>query len=297
MTHAFQPGILAPVPPLALYLSHVVTPGLDPRPGLAALAEIADGDRTVVGLGESLVRGLGASVHGLRAFPALTGSRHAIPSTPSDLWVWVRGDDRGDLFHQARRIGAALGSAFSLVESIDCFRHGEGRDLTGYVDGTENPDGDDAVRVAIAGADAAARPAPAGSSFVAVQRWQHSFERFDAMSREAQDLAIGRRRDDDAEIDDAPPSAHVRRTAQEDFDPQAFVVRRSMPWSDGARAGLMFVAFAASFDAFEAQLRRMAGLDDGIDDALFGFTRPVSGAYFWCPPVSGGRIDLGVLGL
>jgi putative iron-dependent peroxidase len=50
-------------------------------------------------------------------------------------------------------------------------------------------------------------------------------------------------------------------------------------------------------DAFEAQLRRMAGLDDGITDALFKFTRPVTGAYFWCPAMRRGRLDLAPLGL
>lgn len=65
-----------------------------------------------------------------------------------------------------------------------------------------------------------------------------------------------------------------------------------MPWNDGARAGLVFVAFGRSLDAYEAQLRRMVGEEDGIVDALFGFARPVSGAYFWCPPVKRGRLDL-----
>jgi putative iron-dependent peroxidase len=99
-------------------------------------------------------------------------------------------------------------------------------------------------------------------------------------------------------MDDAPPSAHVKRTAQESFEPEAFVVRRSMPWADGARAGLVFVAFGHSFDAFEAQMRRMVGEEDGITDALFGFTRPLTGAYFWCPPVgAAGRLDLRALGI
>ena len=70
-----------------------------------------------------------------------------------------------------------------------------------------------------------------------------------------------------------------------------------MPWAEGARCGLVFTAFGASFDAFEAQLKRMTGEDDGITDALFRFTRPLTGAYFWCPPVNGGRLDLAALGL
>jgi putative iron-dependent peroxidase len=62
-------------------------------------------------------------------------------------------------------------------------------------------------------------------------------------------------------------------------------------------AGLVFVAFGKSFAAFEAQLRRMVGAEDGIADALFKFTRPESGAYFWCPPMKAAHIDLSALGL
>ena len=74
------------------------------------------------------------------------------------------------------------------------------------------------------------------------------------------------------------------------------MVRRSMPWVAGADAGLVFLAFGKSFDAYEAQLRRMTGHDDGITDALFRFTRPLTGGYYWCPPVAGKVIDLSALG-
>jgi porphyrinogen peroxidase len=89
----------------------------------------------------------------------------------------------------------------------------------------------------------------------------------------------------------------VKRTAQESFEPEAFVLRRSMPWMMSMQAGLMFVAFGKSFDAFEAQMRRMAGFDDGITDALFTISKPVNGAYYWCPPMRGGQLDLRQLGL
>ena len=117
------------------------------------------------------------------------------------------------------------------------------------------------------------------------------------MPRAEQDNCFGRERDSNEELDDAPESAHVKRTAQEDFEPEAFVVRRSMPWVAGADAGLVFLAFGKSFDAFEAQLRRMTGHDDGITDALFRFTRPLTGGYYWCPPQGTVGIDLRALGL
>ena len=73
------------------------------------------------------------------------------------------------------------------------------------------------------------------------------------------------------------------------------MVRRSMPWVEGDDAGLNFIAYGKSFDAFEAVLNRMVGNEDGISDGLFRFTRPINGAYFWCPPVSGGHLDLSLI--
>ncbi len=278
-----QPGILQPLPPLSRYLVFALEPDTDVAAGLKALVELVDGDATVAGIGEAPLSAIGRSVAGLRPFPPLAGPGVSIPSTPAALWLWLRGDDRGELLLRGRRIEQALAPAFRLVETWDGFKHGSGRDLTGYEDGTENPEGEEAVAAAIA-AD--------GSSLVAVQRWEHNFSRFEAMQPEERDHCIGRRRSDNEELDDAPESAHVKRTAQESFDPEAFVVRRSMPWADASAAGLMFVAFGHSLDAFEAQMRRMVGLDDGIVDALFRFTRPLSGAYFWCPPIKGGKLQL-----
>lgn len=278
-----QPGILQPLPPLSRYLVFALEPDTDVAAGLKALVDVVDGDATVAGIGEATLSAIGRSIPGLRPFPPLAGPGVSIPSTPAALWLWLRGDDRGELLLRGRHLEQALAPAFRLVETWDGFKHGSGRDLTGYEDGTENPEGDDAVAAAIA-AD--------GASLVAVQRWEHNFSRFEAMQPEERDHCIGRRRSDNEELDDAPESAHVKRTAQESFDPEAFVVRRSMPWADASAAGLMFVAFGHSLDAFEAQMRRMVGLDDGIVDALFRFTRPLSGAYFWCPPVKGGRLQL-----
>ncbi|TPW17946.1 MAG: Dyp-type peroxidase, partial [Halothiobacillaceae bacterium] len=162
----------------------------------------------------------------------------------------------------------------------------------GYEDGTENPQGDEALKVAIVQGAGAGLD---GASFVAVQQWRHDFDRFDAMSDDEQDEAIGRRKSDNEELLEAPPSAHVKRTAQESFEPAAFMVRRSMPWVEGNDAGLNFVAFATSLDPFEVMLRRMVGQEDGVVDALFGFTRPISGGHYWCPPMKGGQLDLRAL--
>lgn len=289
----WQEGILAPVPRAARYLTFNLKEA-KPQETLRALGRAADGETCVVGLGVPLLEALGRAIEGLRPFARFPGAKADTPATPAALWCWLRGDDRGEIALHARKIGQLLAPAFGLDSAIDAFRYGRGLDLTGYEDGTENPRGKKAVEAAISDDK---MPGMKGSSFVAVQQWVHDLDRFDAMPRKDQDNTIGRRRRDNKELDRAPASAHVKRTAQESFTPEAFVLRRSMPWADAAREGLVFVAFGRSLDAFEALLKRMVGAEDGTVDALFAFTRPVTGAYFWCPPVKNGRLDLRAVGL
>ena len=162
-----------------------------------------------------------------------------IERAPEVLWVWLRGDERGEIVLRSQRLVRVLAPAFRLKESWDAFKYAEGRDLSGYVDGTENPTGDEAIHTAMIGAE---HPTIRGSSFVATQRWRHDFERLESMTEGEKDSSIGRRLVDNEEIDDAPETAHVKRTAQESFTPEAFVLRRSMPWAEGNAGGLMFVA-------------------------------------------------------
>jgi len=228
----------------------------------------------------------------MREMPALSGAAVEVPSAPAALWIWLRGEDRGVLVNLSRTLRALLAPAFELRDAIDSFMYRDSRDLSGYIDGTENPQDGDAVRAAILSND---KPGLNGSSFVAVQQWLHNLNHFNALSLKERDNIFGRHQADNEEFDSAPDSAHVKRTAQESYNPPAFMVRRSMPWNDATRDGLVFVAFGHSFDAFETVLKRMVGMEDGITDGLFRFTQPLNGAYFWCPPVSEGKLDLSLL--
>lgn len=295
-----QPPILQLPAPLGRFHFFGLRPGADASvvgETLSALREALPKGRAagyVVGVGEPLVRALGVELAGLSTFPALSGPGVAVPSTQAALLCTCYGADRGVLLHDSRALQDLLEDAFELQELVDTFTYDGGRDLTGYLDGTENPQGQAAEAAALitgrgAGLD--------GGSFVAVQRWVHDLDAFQDQSPREQDLTFGRTRDTDEEIDGAPPSAHVQRAAQENFEPEAFMLRRSMPYVGDDGEGLVFVAYGESTGRYERVLRRMLGLDDGVVDALFRFSEPLSGGYYFCPPQRDGRLDLQALGL
>jgi len=298
----YQPGILEPVPAVARYVLFNVAGQQDAqaiKDALKRLSPLANGSDVVAGVVPSLIAALGAQVPGVHEFPEFSREDVKVPVTPASLWVWLRGDDLGDLLHITRKVQRALQPVFAIRHVVDAFRHslgesGHGKDLTGVEDGTENPTGDKALEAAFAHGMGAGID---GSSYVAVQQWVHDLDAFEALGDEAANHHFGRHRTTNEELEDAPEWAHVKRTAQESFEPEAFVLRRSMPWMMSLQAGLQFVAFGKSFDAFEAQMRRMAGHDDGIVDAMFRISKPVTGAYFWCPPMRNGQLDLRQLGL
>jgi porphyrinogen peroxidase len=288
-----QPAILAPPAAVGRSLTFRIAPGTDVRSALRCLRDGLSIDCGVVGFGEPLVLALGKTIPGLRTFPAMSGAACSVPSTQEAICVLLRGADRGIVFDLTQRIRELVANAFLLVDSNDTFTYHGGRDLTRFEDGTENPKDDLAVKAALVAEGEHLR----GSSFVAVQRWVHDLVRFRSFEEERREMLIGRRAESNEEIEDAPPSAHVKRAAQESFDPEAFMVRRSMPWASATEEGLEFIAHVESLDRYERVLHRMIGRDDGIVDGLFSFSRPVTGGYYWCPPVEDGKLDLAILGV
>jgi len=154
----YQPGILDGVPPVARYVLFNLASGVDAaaiKEALSRLAPLVDGSDVVVGVGPSLVKALGADIPNLHEFPDLSEHGVKVPSTPGTLWCWLRGSDLGDLLHVTRKVQKALAPAFQVRHAVDAFRHawkegGHGHDLTGFEDGTENPEGEAAEAAAFA---------------------------------------------------------------------------------------------------------------------------------------------------
>jgi putative iron-dependent peroxidase len=288
-----QPSILADAPPLGRSIVFRLAPDSDLRSALGRLRNAWQLDAGVIAIGDPVVRALGKEMPGLMTFPGLSGAAFSVPSTQQALWIFLRGKDRGALFDATEKVRACLNPAFELQDLVDTFVYAGGRDLTGYEDGTENPKGNNAADAALLSGPAGT----AGSSFVAVQRWVHDLKHFNTFPGQERDAMIGRRKDTNEEITDAPESSHVKRTAQEGFDPPAFMWRRSMPWAGANEQGLEFIAYVESLSRFDRMLRRMVGLEDGVADALFRFSRAVTGGYYWCPPIQNNRLDFSLMEL
>lgn len=281
-----QPAILLPAPSSGRFLTFSLRSGEDPAPAIERLAEMLHDEHVVLGFGSPIVR---SGVPGLRPFPTDMG---LFPATQASVWASLAHPDRGAAFDAGRHLARVLGPSFEIMEEIDAFKYRGGRDLSDFEDGTENPKGDQAVLAAIVRGRG---PGIDGGSFVAVQRWVHDLAGVEGMPLAAREAVVGRRQVSNEEMPDAPDSAHVKRTAQESFDPPAFVLRKSMPWGGVSEHGLYFVAYGESLDHFERQLRRMAGRDDGILDGILSFSRALTGGYYFCPPLRDGKLDLGAV--
>lgn len=282
-----QPGILAPCAPAAHYLSVRARDPAERSALYAALRGLVVDEGLVVGIGKTMLQSGTETGISLRDFPDFSHGEIVVPATQADVWFYLRGADPGGCLLAARELLAALPASVEITEDVAAFHFAGGRDLSGYEDGTENPEGD----AALAAAFVASGPF-AGGSFLAAQRWIHNLSALSGHSRIERDHLIGRDQETNEELEDAPESAHVKRAAQESFEPEAFMLRRSMPYGGIKEHGLYFVAFGADLDRFERVMHRMVGRDDGIVDGLFRFSRPVSGGYYWCPPVENGRLVL-----
>jgi len=221
---------------------------------------------------------------GLVPFQALADGPRRAPATPADLFIHLHSPRHDANFALARRIMAALGGHVRLVEEIHGFKHQGGRDLTGFVDGTENAKGPDRATVALV-----ADGPFAGGSHVSLQRYVHGLNRWESLAVTEQEAVIGRTKADDVELADSvkPPTAHIARVVIEEDGAELEILRHSLPYGSTAEAGLYFVAYGSSPRPFRQMLERMVLRDaEGHCDRLLEFSQPVTGAAFFAPSLA-----------
>jgi putative iron-dependent peroxidase len=283
-----QPGIFAQGTRSHYHLEFDLLPGATDDAVVAALHGLreppvtAGGSNIVVGFGANLWRRLQPSdaPAELSAFVPIEGDGRRAPATQHDIWVWTHGTGEDVELDVARSVAMVLSPVATLAAEQPCFVYRDSRDLTGFIDGTENPPVEEAFDVALV---ADGEPG-AGGAFVLAQKWVHDLMKFYAQPQVQQEATFGRTKPASIELDDKPPTAHIARVVIEEDGEELELYRRSTPYGRVGEAGLYFLAFSADPARFTKMLRRMFDADgEGVHDHLTDFTRPVSGAFYFAP--------------
>jgi putative iron-dependent peroxidase len=200
-----------------------------------------------------------------------------MPTTQHDAVLWLSGSAYDVVFDVARDAIAELRDLASVAEETSSWPYRHDRDLTGFIDGSENPTLIDAPDVTLI---PDGRPG-AGGTILLLQKWAHDATAWESLAEAEQERVIGRTKPDSVELEDKPASSHVASTDQDTFGK---IFRRNMPYGTVTDHGTMFVGFCAEQRPLSAMLESMAGLgSSGTRDALTRYTRPLTGAYYFVP--------------
>ena len=281
-----QGGIFALGTASHAYLEFDVSAGRAGRELVAAISSLRE-PRTTMG-GVNLVAGfrpeLWRATAPADAPPDLTGfDEHvrgvdgfAMPATQHDAVLWLSGSAYDVVFEVARNVIAELGFLASVAEETSSWPYRHDRDLTGFIDGTENPTLTDAPELVLIPEGSPG----AGGTILLLQKWAHDASAWEALPVATQEQTIGRTKADSVELDDRPADSHVASTDQDRFGK---IFRRNMPYGTVTDHGTMFVGFSSTQRPLLTMLESMAGLAGGVRDALTRYTRPLTGAYYFVP--------------
>jgi putative iron-dependent peroxidase len=205
-----------------------------------------------------------------------------MPATQHDALVWLSGSAYDVIFDMARSVIQDLAGLASLGEETSSWPYRHDRDLTGFIDGSENPTLLDAPADALLPEGV---PGAAGSVLL-LQKWKHKTAQWETLPTHQQELIMGRTKLDSIELKNKPSDSHVARTDQDEF---GHIFRRNTPYGNVEDHGTVFVGFSADQKRLSKMLDSMAGLVNGTRDALTRYTQPLTGSYYFVPSVEGLR--------
>ena len=284
-----QTGIFALGTSSHAYLEFDLAPGAGANAAVGLVSSLRE-PRTTIG-GVNVVAGfrpeLWAEVAPDAAPTGVTGFNEPIvgpagtpgsvlPATQHDAVIWLTGASYDVVFDLSKGIADALGEVAMLAHEIVGWPYHHDRDLTGFIDGTENPTLVEATAVALI---PDGRPGEGGSVLL-LQQWEHDVPAWESLPVAAQEDIIGRRKADSAELDPAPPTSHVARTDQDRFGQ---IFRRNIAYGTLSSHGTIFVGFSADQRILATMLDSMVGRADGPPDHLTSVTRALTGAYYVVP--------------
>jgi putative iron-dependent peroxidase len=221
----------------------------------------------------------------LRRLAEIGSGKRVAVSTPGDIFFHVRAQRMDLCFELASQIMARLGSAVSPVDEVHGFRYFDLRGLLGFVDGTENPEGQAAIDATLIGGE---DPAFTAGSYVIVQKYLHDLAGWNAVRTEEQERFMGRTKLDDIELDDSvkPSFAHNALTTIVENGREVKILRDNMPFGQAGKGefGTYFIGYSRSPGITEKMLRNMfVGDPPGNYDRLLDFSRAVTGTLFFVP--------------
>jgi putative iron-dependent peroxidase len=199
-----------------------------------------------------------------------------MPATQHDAVLWLSGSAYDVVFETARMAIQALRDLATLGTETSSWPYMHDRDLTGFIDGSENPTLIEAPEFTLIPEGSPG----AGGTVLLLQKWVHDVIAWESLSDAEQELVIGRTKPDSVELDDKPDDSHVAATDQERF---GHIFRRNMPYGTVSDHGTMFVGFSSEQSRLVAMLESMAGTGGAPPDALTRYTHPLTGAYYFVP--------------
>lgn len=224
----------------------------------------------------------------LHPFVELAGPRHRAPATPGDVLFHVRAESLDFCWELASRLLKSIAGAVTVVDEVHGFCFFDNRDLLGFVDGTENPNGQVAVRASTIGDE---DPDFAGGCYVHVQKYLHDMSGWESLSVTEQENVIGRTKLEDIELDDAvkPANSHVALNVIEDADGNELkIVRRNMPFGELGKgeSGTYYIGYSRTPKVTERMLTNMfIGDPPGNTDRILDFSTAVTGGLFFSPTI------------
>ena len=214
------------------------------------------------------VQGFNENLEGVDGF--------VMPATQHDAVLWLSGSAYDVIFDVSHQAIDELKGLASVADETSSWPYRHDRDLTGFIDGSENPSLIDAPEIALI---PEGTPGAAGSILL-LQKWPHDRAKWEALDDATQEQVIGRKKPDSVELEDKPADSHVASTDQDKFGK---IFRRNMPYGTVTDHGTMFVGFSADQRRLSTMLESMAGRTTGVRDALTRYTRPISGSYYFVP--------------
>ena len=291
--------VLTPITEAAIFLVLTVDDGAEQKVG-ELLADVSGLTRSVgfrVPEGElTCIAGIGSQLWDrlfgsprpseLHPFDDVVGPRHAAVATAGDLLFHIRARRLDLCFELAQRLTERLTGSAGVVDEVHGFRSFDDRDLLGFVDGTENPDGEAAREAVLVGGEDRRF---AGGSYVVVQKYLHDMAAWDALPVEKQELAVGRTKLNDLELPDdvKPADSHVAlNTIVGEDGEERQIMRFNMPFGrvGAGEFGTYFIGYARTPSVIEEMLRNMfVGKPRGTHDRLLDFSTAVTGNLFFVP--------------